>query len=216
MPFDVDGSVPANSLLWQGMSGAAVRGPAIRPAGPGVVVNVDEDRQQRRLYVASLPDPATDTAFSAALAEVGAEPVLEAANAPAVRRLLAAWDQRGRPPAVGQVTQLDVFGARKARTDIDTHDNPYYPYVGRQLDRDIAKALDRRASGAERRVLLLVGETMTGKSRTGAHALQAHPALSARPLLVPQHEADCGRSSSLHPRAGRCSGSTTSTPSLTG
>ena len=201
MPFDVDGSVPANSLLWQGMSGAAVRD---RPYGRllGVVVNVDEDRQQRRLYVASLPDPATDTEFSAALTEVGAEPVLEAANAPAVRRLLAAWDQRGRPPAVGQVTQLDVFGARKARTDIDTHGDPYYPYVGRQLDRDIAKALDRRASGAERRVLLLVGETMTGKSRTGAHALQAHPALSARPLLVPQQGADLREVIELAPAGG--------------
>ena len=201
MPFDVDGSVPNDSLLWQGMSGAAVRD---RPHGRllGVVVRVNEDRQQRRLYVASLPDPAVDTEFSAALTEVGAKPVLEAANAPAVRRLLAAWDQRGRPYVVGQVPQLDVFGARKARTDIDTHGDPYYPYVGRQLDRDIAKALDRRASGTERRVLLLVGEAMTGKSRTGAHALRAHPALSARPLLVPQQGADLREVVELAPAGG--------------
>ena len=201
MPFDVDGSVPADFLLWQGMSGAGVRD-RLHGRLLGVVVRVDEDRQQRRLYVASLPDPAVDTGFLAALTEVGAEPVLEAANAPVVRRLLAVWDQRGRPPAVRQVTQLDVFGARKARTDIDTHGDPYYPYVGRQLDRDIAEVLDRRAAGTERRVLLLVGEAMTGKSRTGAHALQVHPALSARPLLVPQQGADLREVVELAPAGG--------------
>jgi hypothetical protein len=56
MPFDVDGSVPKDALLWQGMSGAVVRD---REFGRllGVVVQVDEDRQQRRLYVAVFPDP---------------------------------------------------------------------------------------------------------------------------------------------------------------
>ena len=201
MPFDVDGGVPESSFLWKGMSGAAVRD---RPHGRlvGVVVKVDEDRQQRRLYVASLPDPAVDTAFSTALTEVGARPVMEAVNAPAVRRLLAVWDQCGRPPAVHQVTGLYMFGARKARTDIDTRGDPYYPYVARQLDRDIAVALDRRVSGADRRVLLLVGEAMTGKSRTGAHALQAHPAVSGLPLLIPQQGADLRETVELAPAGG--------------
>jgi TolA-binding protein len=200
MPFDVDGSVPDNSLLWQGMSGAAVRD---RPHGRllGVVIKVDKDRQQRRLYVRPLPDPAVDAGFSSALIEVGAKPVLEAVNAPDIRRLLAVWDQTGRPPAVREVP-LDAFGARKARTDIDTHGNPYYPYVGRHLDSDLATALDRRASGTETRVLLLVGEAMTGKSRTGAHALQVHPALSARPLLVPQQGADLRDVIDLAPAGG--------------
>ena len=201
MPFDVDGSVPDDSLLWQGMSGAAVRD---RPHGRlvGVVVKVDADRQQRRLYVTPLPNPAANPGFSAALTAVGAQPVMEAANAPAVRRLLAQWDQRGRPRAVGEVTGLDVFGARKARTDIDTHGNPYYPYVARRLDRDLAVALDCRASGADPRVLLLVGEAMTGKSRTGAHALQAHPLLSGLPLLIPQQGADLREVVELAPAGG--------------
>ena len=201
MPFDVDGGVPGDSLLWQGMSGAAVRD---RPHGRllGVVVGVDADRQQRRLYVASLPDPAVDTAFAAALAEVGAEPILEAANAPAVRHLLAVWDRSGRPPAARQISQLDELGVRKARTDIDIHGDPYYPYVGRQLDREISMALDRRVSGTESRILLLVGEAMSGKSRTGAHALQTHPALSTRPLLVPQQEADLRDVTNLAPAGG--------------
>ena len=201
MPFDVEGGVPDDSKLWQGMSGAAVRD---RPHGRllGVVVDVDADRQQRRLYVATLPDPAADAGFSAALAAVGAQPVMEAANAPAVRRLLAQWDQRGRPPVVREVTGLDVFGARKARTDIDTHGDPYYPYVARRLDLDLAVALDRRASGADTRVLLLVGEAMTGKSRTGAHALRAHPVLSGLPLLIPQQGTDLREVVELAPADG--------------
>jgi tetratricopeptide (TPR) repeat protein len=201
MPFDVEGTVPDDSRLWQGMSGAAVRD---RPHGRllGVVVKVDADRQQQRLYVAPLPDPAADTGFSAALAAVGAQPVMEAANAPAVRRLLAQWDQRGRPRVVGEVTGLDVFGARKARTDIDTHGDPYYPYVARRLDRDLALALDRRASGADTRVLLLVGEAMSGKSRTGAHALRDHPVLSELPLLIPQQGADLREVVELAPAGG--------------
>ncbi len=46
VPFDVDSSVPDDFRLWRGMSGAVVRdrdGGRLR----GVVVRVDEDRQQR-------------------------------------------------------------------------------------------------------------------------------------------------------------------------
>jgi tetratricopeptide (TPR) repeat protein len=201
MPFDVDGSVPDSSLLWQGMSGAAVRD---RPHGRlmGVVVKVDQDRQQRRLYVAALPDPAVDPGFATALTEVGAKPVLEAANAPAVRRLLGEWDECGRPPVVGKVAELDVFGVRRARTDILTRGDPYYPYAARQFDSDIDNPGVGRAGGPAARVLLLVGDTMTGKSRTGAHALQAHPALSARSLLVPQQGADLREVVDLAPVGG--------------
>ncbi len=200
MPFDVVGSVPDDSLLWRGMSGAAVRDRHGRLLG--VVVKVDADRQQRRLYITPLPDPEADTEFSAALTAVGARPVVEAASAPTVRRLLAQWDQRGRPPAVREVTGLDAFGTRKARTDIDVHGNPYYPYAARRLDHDLALALDRRASGADTRILLLLGEAMTGKSRTGAHALQAHPVLSGLPLLIPQQGADLREVVELAPAGG--------------
>jgi len=201
MTFDVDGSVPDSALLWHGMSGAAVRD---RPDGRllGLVVSVDESRERRRLYVALLPDPSVDAKFAAALSEVGARPVREAADAPAVSRLLAVCDQSGRPPAVREVTRLDVFGVRKARTDIDTHGDPYYPYVGRQLDRDLAGALDRRASGTETRALLLVGAAMSGKSRTGAQALRSHPVLSGRSLLVPQRDADLAEVVDLAPAGG--------------
>jgi tetratricopeptide (TPR) repeat protein len=190
MPFDVDGAVPEDALLWQGMSGAAVRD---REFGRflGVVVKVDEDRQQRRLYVAVLPDPDADADFATALTQLGARPVLEASYAPMSRRLLEWSDTAGRPPTAGVSEDLHrVFGVRKARTDIDTQGDPYFPYADRDLDPAITLALDRRVSQDETRPLLLVGEAMTGKSRTGSHALHAHPVLSGWPLLVPQHTAD--------------------------
>jgi KAP family P-loop domain/Trypsin-like peptidase domain len=202
MPFDVDGGVPEDALLWEGMSGAVVRD---REFGRllGVVVQVDEDRQHRRLYVAVFPDPLVTADFAEALRRVGARPVLEASYAPMSRRLLEWFDAAGRPPTAGASEDLHrVFGVHKARTDIDTHGDPYFPYADRDLDTAITLALDRRVSRDETRVLLLVGEAMTGKSRTGAHALQAHPVISGWPLLVPQHTADLNKVVELAPDTG--------------
>jgi tetratricopeptide (TPR) repeat protein len=202
MPFDVGGGVPEDALLWQGMSGAVVRD---REFGRllGVVVEVDEDRQQRRLYVAVFPDPDVDADFTAALRRVGARMVLEASYAPTSRRLLEWSDISGRPPTAGASEDLHrVFGVRTARTDIDTQGDPYFPYARRDLDPAITLALDRRVSRAEARVLLLVGEAMTGKSRTGAHALRAHPVLSGWPLLVPKHRSDLQEVVELAPDTG--------------
>lgn len=100
MPFDIDSSVPDGNRAWEGMSGAAVRDSATQRL-VGVVVRADSDQQRRRLYVRALPDPAFDASFARALIELGVPPVLEAATAPAVRRLLAVWDkaapfQRGK------------------------------------------------------------------------------------------------------------------------
>jgi tetratricopeptide (TPR) repeat protein len=202
MPFDVDGAVPEDALLWEGMSGAVVRD---REFGRllGVVVQVGEDRQQRRLYVAVLPDPDVDADFAAALTLLGARPVLEASYAPMSRRLLEWFDAAGRPPTAGGNEDLRrVFGVRKARTDIDTQGDPYFPYADRDLDAAITAALDRRVSRDETRVLLLVGEAMTGKSRTGAHALRAHSVLSGWPLLVPKHRSDLQGVVELAPDTG--------------
>ena len=63
------------------VSCAAVRD---RPHGRllGVVVKVDEDRQQRRLYAVAVPNPMVDAEFGLAGRQVGASAVLEAADAP--------------------------------------------------------------------------------------------------------------------------------------
>jgi hypothetical protein len=201
MPFDVDNSVREDSSLWRGMSGAAVR-ERVNGRLVGVVVEVDHDRQQRRLYVRALPDPAVDSDFATALDAVGARPVLEAPNARAVRRLLKVCDEAGRPYPVGRVTQLTAFGVRESRSDVETHGDPYYPYVRRGLDTLLDSALDRRAEGTDTRMLLLIGDAMSGKSRTGAQALSNHPVLSTRELFVPDTGADLREVADLTPAAG--------------
>ncbi len=188
MVFDVAASVPEDSAMWQGMSGAAVRDAHGRLLG--VVVQVDKQYQQRRLYVVPLPDPALDAAFGRALTQVGAPAVLEASDAPALRGLLALLDAAGRPYPVAALPELGDLGVRRSRTDVDTRGDPYYPYVYRDIDRELRAALDRRLDGAERRMLLLTGDAMAGKSRTLAEALVRHPRLAARPLLIPHHGAD--------------------------
>jgi tetratricopeptide (TPR) repeat protein len=188
MVFDVAASVPEDSAMWQGMSGAAVRDAHGRLLG--VVVQVDKQHQQRRLYVVPLPDPALDAAFGRALTQVGAPAVLEASDAPALRGLLALLDAAGRPYPVAALPELGDLGVRRSRTDVDTRGDPYYPYVHRDIDKELRAALGRRLDGAERRMLLLTGDAMAGKSRTLAEALVRHPGLGARPLLVPHRDAD--------------------------
>jgi TPR repeat protein len=189
MVFDVEGSVPDDSLLWQGMSGAAIRD---RPYGRllGVVVRVDEDRQHGRLYAVAMPDPEDDVDFGSALRQVGVPAVLEVADAPRHRRLLAVLDEAGRPYAVGEIPDMGRLGPRRSRTDIDTRGDPYYPYVTREVDRQLAGAMDDRVHGRDRRVLLIVGRAMTGKSRTAARAVMTHPAISQMRLLRPHVHSD--------------------------
>jgi predicted negative regulator of RcsB-dependent stress response len=188
MIFDVSASVPDDSALWAGMSGAAVRDAHDRLLG--VVVSVDKKNQQRRFYVTALPDPAVDARFRQALTAVGAPAVLEASAAPGNRDLLALLDPAGRPYPIAEVPDLGDFGIRRSRTDVDTHGDPYYPYIRRDLDAVLRDALDRRASGTERRMLLLIGDAMAGKSRTLAEALRGHPGTAVRPLVIPHRDAD--------------------------
>ena len=89
-----------------------------------------------------------------------------------------------------QEVEPGVFGARPARTDVDAHADPYYPYVHRSVDDDLAEALDRRADGSDRRPLVLAGQAMSGASRMIAQALRTHPVLSAWTLIVPPGDAD--------------------------
>jgi tetratricopeptide (TPR) repeat protein len=200
MPFDVDSSVPADWRLWVGMSGAALRDGHQRVVG--VIVGVGEDRRQQRLYVAVLPDPRVDTRFAAALEAVGAPTVLEAAEAPANRELLALVDPTGRPYTVAGVPQLGEFGARRSRTDVEAYGDPYYPYMPRERDAVLRAALDRRTAGTDRRALVLVGDAAAGKSRTLTEALRHHPVLSGWRLLKPHRTADLRQVVRLAARGG--------------
>lgn len=83
-----------------------------------------------------------------------------------------------------------LFGTRPARTDVDIHADPYYPYVQRPIDQDLAAAFDRRADASDRRPLVLAGPAMAGASRTVAEALRAHPVLSGWAFVVPPPDTD--------------------------
>ena len=99
--------------------------------------------------------------------------------------MLQLLDPSGRPYPAAQVRGLDLLGVRFSRTDIDTRDNPFYPYLPREVDRELDAALDARAAGSDRRLLLVVGNAMDGKSRSLAEAVHRHPRLRNWLLLRP-------------------------------
>ncbi|SDB96964.1 TPR repeat [Raineyella antarctica] len=82
------------------------------------------------------------------------------------------------------------FGARLARTDVESRGDPYFPYLRRAVDDQLAGALDRRADGSDHRPLVIAGHAMDGTSRTIAEALRTHPVVSRWTLLVPEAGAD--------------------------
>lgn len=181
---------------WGGMSGAAV---VVDGVVLGVVRSHNLAAGDMSLTVTpltaleALPAPVAEE-FSAALglSDAAHWRVLPDQLGLLSREVLRVLDSSGRPPLVEQVS-TGSFGARKARTDLDLHGDDYYPYVPRELDVLIGDALDRRVDGSDRRILLLVGEAMAGKSRAGAQALQAHPVLRSQPLLVPTRGSGVGR-----------------------
>lgn len=83
-----------------------------------------------------------------------------------------------------------LYGARPARTDVNTHADPYYPYIRRSVDDELARSLDRRVDGSDRRPLVLAGPAMSGTSRMIAEALRVHPVLADWVVLVPPSGAD--------------------------
>jgi hypothetical protein len=99
---------------------------------------------------------------------------------------LAGLSPAGRPWRVAEVDDLAIFGVRKARQDVDRRGNEFFPYVAWHADTPVREALQRRIDGTDMRVLLLVGEPMAGKSRTGAQAVRACPGLADRRLLIPK------------------------------
>ncbi len=180
---------PAQASPWGGVSGAAVVR-SDRVLGVVRSHNLAAGGMSLTLTplaaVADLPGPVADR-FVTALglpADVADWEVLPDPVADLSRTVLRVVDPAGHPPRVGDV-DAGRFGVRRARTDIDLLGDDYYAYVPRDVDGRLAAALDQRVRGSDTRMLLLVGEAMTGKSRTGAQALQGHPVLRDLPLLVP-------------------------------
>jgi tetratricopeptide (TPR) repeat protein len=166
------------------MSGAAVVLADGRLAG--IVVDAEAGHQQRRLYVVPLAAALTDSEdLSAAVAAVvGAPPVVEARYAPIYRRVLYRQSLHvdGTPLRLGNVTDLGVFGVKP----VNFADEPtYLNYVPRDDDDRLTQAL--RDAAATKHLLLLVGDSGAGKSRSAAVA--ARRVFGAHRLLRPvEHE----------------------------
>jgi TPR repeat protein len=180
MPLDASTATPVDLRGWRGMSGAGVVLPDGRLAG--IVVAAEHGHQQRRLYVVPL---ATALARSATLAAtlndvVGVPVVAEARLAPAYRQVLYSESLRadGSPKQLDEITDVGMFGVKP----VDLAGGPtYLDYVPRDDDGDLAEALAEAA--ATRRMLLVVGDSGAGKSRSAAKAAQ--DAFATHRLLRP-------------------------------
>lgn len=166
MPLDADTSTPRDQAGWQGMSGAGVVLADGRLAG--IVVDAEGAHQQRRLYIMPLARALVQSAgLTAAIAAVvGAPVVTEARSAPMYRRLLYSdsLGVDGAPLRLGEITDLGAFGVKPVGL---AGEPPYLDYVPRDDDGGLIRALGEAAA---KRMLLLVGDSGSGKSRSAAQA----------------------------------------------
>ena len=184
MPFDAEGSTPGTQAGWGGMSGAGVVLADGRLAG--LVAAAEAGHQQRRLYVVPLADVLAQSgriagAFAAALAD---PVVVEVRDAPLYRDVLqdGCLGPDGMPLLVREAS-LKAFGVKPAGVPGEP---TFLGYVPRDTDRKLRDGLQTAQSG--RRMLLVVGGSAGGKSRSAAEAAQQ---------LLPGHQLLCPRQASL-------------------
>ncbi|HYB15388.1 MAG TPA: DUF2934 domain-containing protein [Streptosporangiaceae bacterium] len=174
MPLDAETATPDVGSGWRGMSGAGVVLPDGRLAG--VVVAVEDRRQQRRLYVVPVASALAQSArLAMALADVvGAPVVAETRFAPVYRRVLyhATLRPDGSPMRIGEIGDLGVLAVKP----IDLPGEPsYLSYVPRDDDPALTRQLHEAA--AAKRMLLVTGYSGSGKTRSAAQAVrQEYPA----------------------------------------
>jgi hypothetical protein len=183
VPFDVDAAVPDDAALWRGISGSAVRDEHGRLIA--VVAKVHPDRQQRRLFVVPVAHLARDPGFVGAARDVGLDPVLEDRFAPVWRCNVdcRGLTQEGVPATAAAVAEPGVFGVHTAVAE-DLRGGPLPKYLPRQCDAELDMACDESVAEG-RRLVLVVGDSAAGKSRSAAEAVHRHPTLGARRLVVP-------------------------------
>jgi hypothetical protein len=180
MPLDTSTATPSTQAGWQGMSGAGVLLADGRLAGIAVAAEVGH--QQRRLYVVPLAAALAQSAeLAAAITSVVGVPVVaEARSAPHYRRVLysGSLDTDGMPLRVTEITDLDVFGVKP----VDLVGEPkYLDYVPRDEDAKLIQTLGEAI--ATKRMLLVLGDSGAGKSRSAAQA--ARRVCGAHRLLRP-------------------------------
>lgn len=180
MPLDAISAPPAKQTGWRGMSGAGVLLPDGRLVG--IVVAAEADHQHRRLYVVPLGAAlAASPTLSGALEAVVGEPVLvESREAAAFRQILQSdtLHADGTPMRVGEVADLGVFGVKPAGI---ADESAYFNYVPRDDDARLARDLNEATT--QKQVLLLVGDSGSGKSRSLCEA--ARSLFADHVLLLP-------------------------------
>jgi TPR repeat protein len=182
MPLDADTSTPGEQAGWRGMSGAGVVLPDPDGWLVGIVVAAEGAHQQRRLCVVPLAAALTQsTSLAAATAAVTGAPVIPRVRAaPLYGRLLypESLGADGAPLRLGEVSDRGVFGVKP----VDLAGEPtYLNYVPRDDDDRLTQALGEAT--ATKRMLLLVGDSGSGKSRSAAQA--AGDVFPAHRLLRP-------------------------------
>lgn len=182
VPFDVvDTTVPDKAALWAGFSGSAVHDEHDRLVA--LVVKVHPDRQQRRLLAVPIEVVATDPTFASEAAAVGLDPIVEDHQAPVWRRSMdpQALTAGGAPARVADVESLRAFGVHNPPAD---GRGPYPGYLERDRDSDLDAALaDARGGGC--RIVLVIGDSAAGKTRSACEALGRDPVLRWWHIVVP-------------------------------
>jgi TPR repeat protein len=179
LPLDADSSSPDEQQGWSGMSGAGV----VLADGRlvGIVVAAEQAHQNRRLYVVPLADVISDCQTIAdAFAELIGTPIaVESRHAPLWREVLKASSlgPDGLPLRVADAP-LEAFGVKRADVPGEP---PYLPYTRRDDDDELLETL--RQAIDQSRMMLVVGGSAAGKSRSSAEA--ARSLLAGHRLVVP-------------------------------
>ena len=184
IPFDVGGTAPGAQIGWGGMSGGGVVLADGRLAG--LVVDAEAGHQQRRLYVVPFADVLAHSAdIAGALSAVLDQPVLsEVKDAPLYRDVLqdGCLGPDGFPVLV-HAAGYKAFGVKLAGVPGEPD---FLDYVPRDADKKLHDGLS--AARAGRRMLLVVGGSAGGKSRSAAETVR---------LRIPGHRLLCPRRMSL-------------------
>ena len=180
MPFDVINATPGTRDGWRGVSGAGVLTADGRLIG--LVKAAEVEHQERRLYVVPLAAVIEkESGFVEALEELtGRRPVAQVRSAALWSDLLeeGCLGEDGLPAPIGVLDDLSVFGVKPASI---AGEPPFLDYVPRDAEDELLEALDAAVESG--RMLLVVGGSAAGKSRSLARALAAR--LADRRLVAP-------------------------------
>ncbi|MGA4792455.1 S1 family peptidase, partial [Nocardia sp. AB354] len=190
LPLDVQNDPPELQAGWGGMSGAGVLLPDGQLAA--VVTDAGISAGNRTLFVVPLADALADShALVTALAQVsGTGPVVVQIRDAARNRADLMPDtlaRTGAPKAVSE-QELDAFGVKPAAR-LTGEDSSFFSYVTRDDDTTLRLAVQHAAQVAglgQARMLLIVGASASGKSRSAAEAVRCIEALATRLLLRPK------------------------------